>query len=59
MSDDKKTTMTFRLEKSLREAYDKAAKANDRTGAQLLRDFMRDYVRKHAQRDLLNESKRK
>ena len=42
---DEKTTMTCRVEKSLRAAYDRATKANDRTGAQLLRDFMRDFVR--------------
>lgn len=45
---DEKTTMTFRVEKSLRDAYDRAAKSNDRTGSQLLRDFMREYVRSHA-----------
>ena len=56
--DDEKTTMTFRLDKSLRDAYDRAAKANDRTGAQLLRDFMRDYVRRHAQGDLLADARR-
>lgn len=54
---DEKTTMTFRVEKSLREAYDRATKANDRTGAQLLRDFMRDYVKRHAQGDLLRDAK--
>ena len=39
------TTFTFRLEDSLKEAFNSAAKSRDRTAAQLLRDFMRDYVR--------------
>ena len=54
---DEKTTMTFRVEKSLRDAYDRAAKDNDRTGSQLLRDFMREYVKRHAQGDLLKDGK--
>jgi len=54
---DEKTTMTIRLDKSLRDAYDRAAKANDRTGSQLLRDFMREYVKRHAQGDLLKDAK--
>ena len=29
----------------------------DRTGAQLLRDFMREYVKRHAQGDLLKDAK--
>lgn len=35
----------IRVEKALKEAYLAAAKANDRDGAQLLRDFMREYVK--------------
>jgi len=42
-------TFTFRLEEALKAAFSNAAKANDRTGAQLLRDFMRDFVQR--QRD--------
>jgi predicted transcriptional regulator len=42
-------TFTFRVEDDLKAAFTEAAKAHDRTGAQLLRDFMRDYVRR--QRD--------
>jgi predicted transcriptional regulator len=37
-------TFTFRVEDELKAAFTAAAKAHDRTGAQLLRDFMRDYV---------------
>ena len=37
-------TFTFRVEESLTTEFATAAKARDRTGAQLLRDFMRDFV---------------
>jgi predicted transcriptional regulator len=39
-------TFTFRVEEDLKESFTSAAKARDRTGAQLLRDFMRDFVKK-------------
>ena len=38
-------TFTFRVDESLKEQFATAAKERDRTGAQLLRDFMRDFVR--------------
>ncbi|CAN7710184.1 hypothetical protein LJR289_005819 [Pseudoduganella sp. LjRoot289] len=38
-------TFTFRVDEGLKEQFTTAAKGRDRTGAQLLRDFMRDYVR--------------
>jgi len=38
-------TFTFRVDEALKSEFSTAAKAHDRTGAQLLRDFMRDYVR--------------
>lgn len=37
-------TFTFRVDESLKAEFASAAKAHDRTGAQLLRDFMRSYV---------------
>ncbi|EAR22777.1 hypothetical protein [Nitrococcus mobilis] len=39
------TTFTFCVEEELKSAFTTAAKAHDRTGAQLLRAFMRDYLR--------------
>lgn len=39
------TTFTFRIDETLKNEFSMAAKAHDRTGAQLLRDFMRDYVK--------------
>ena len=38
-------TFTFRVDESLKDQFTTAAKEHDRTGAQLLRDFMRDFVR--------------
>src|ERR1700751_1734554 len=38
------TTFTFRVDQELKKAFTEAARANDRPGSQLLRDFMRDYV---------------
>lgn len=37
-------TFTFRVDANLKAEFANAAKAHDRTGAQLLRDFMRSYV---------------
>ena len=39
------STMTFRVDDDLKDDFSTAAKALDRTGAQLLRDFMRDFVK--------------
>lgn len=39
-------TFTFRVEEDLKAAFGETAKANDITGAQLLRGFMRDYVKR-------------
>ena len=38
-------TFTFRVEKALKEQFTKAAKVQDLSGVQLLRDFMREFVR--------------
>lgn len=38
-------TFTFRVDEALKSQFTKAAKERDRTGAQLLRDFMREFVR--------------
>ncbi|WP_298138000.1 hypothetical protein [Acidiferrobacter sp.] len=38
-------TFTFRVDKALKTEFSTAAKARDRNAAQLLRDFMRDFVR--------------
>ena len=38
-------TFTFRVDEVLKEQFSNAAKSRDRTGAQLLRDFMREFVK--------------
>ena len=38
-------TFTFRVEEALKLQFSSAAKSHDRSGAQLLRDFMRDFVK--------------
>lgn len=42
----------IRVEPELRDAFTAAAASQDRTAAQLVRDFMRDYVKRHGQPDL-------
>ena len=39
-------TFTFRVDEALKNEFAEAAKAQDRTAAQLLRGFMRDFVQK-------------
>ncbi len=39
-------TFTFRVDDDLKTQFTNAAKAKDRSGAQLLREFMREYVRR-------------
>ncbi|PKO59569.1 MAG: hypothetical protein CVU24_15045 [Betaproteobacteria bacterium HGW-Betaproteobacteria-18] len=38
-------TFTFRVDEGLKDQFSTAAKSRDRTSAQLLRDFMRDFVK--------------
>ena len=39
-----KATFTFRVDNALKSQFAQAAKSRDRSGAQLLRDFMREFV---------------
>ncbi|MEB0140562.1 MULTISPECIES: hypothetical protein [unclassified Undibacterium] len=47
-------TFTFRVDEDLKDQFSTAAKNRDRTAAQLLRDFMRDFVKqqKAAEHDI-------
>jgi predicted transcriptional regulator len=45
------STMTFRVDDALKTAFTGAAKQCDRTAAQLLRDFMRDFVRRNLEEE--------
>lgn len=40
------STFTFRVDETLKTEFSTAAKASDRSGAQLLREFMRAYVQR-------------
>ncbi len=42
-------TFTFRVDDELKTRFSTIARAHDRTGAQLLRDFMRSYVEREEQ----------
>jgi predicted transcriptional regulator len=42
------STFTFRVDEDLKSAFAEMAKSRDRTGAQLLRDFMRDEVKRQS-----------
>lgn len=43
------TTFTFRIDAALKDDFTAAAKARDRAAAQLLRDFMREFVQQQQQ----------
>jgi predicted transcriptional regulator len=44
-------TFTFRVDEALKNDFAHAAKTRDRTAAQLLRDFMREFVQQHESAD--------
>lgn len=44
------STFTFRVDETLKTEFTVAARAEDRNGAQLLREYMRSYVRERRQR---------
>lgn len=41
---EREVAYKVRLDEELRDAFLRVAEANDRTGAQLVRDFMREYI---------------
>lgn len=53
MQDTKKDKMmTFKVDDDLLKAFKSACEQNDRTASQILRHFMRDYVKKNRQAEL-------
>ncbi|THB67714.1 MAG: hypothetical protein D6B27_04050 [Gammaproteobacteria bacterium] len=42
-------TFTFRVDEELKQQFFQTARSNDRSGAQLLRDLMRDYIAQQQQ----------
>jgi predicted transcriptional regulator len=54
---EKNTTYNLRVPVDLKKAFDAAAAANDRPASILVRDFMREYVKKNAQGSLFEGKK--
>jgi hypothetical protein len=52
MSKSETPIMAIRVDPYLKNNFIEVAKLNDRTGSQLLRDFMRDYIKKNNQQKL-------
>lgn len=46
---NKGKSFTIRVDENLLKTFQTVAKANDRPSAQLLRDFMREYIKKNRQ----------
>jgi antitoxin component of RelBE/YafQ-DinJ toxin-antitoxin module len=44
------TIISFKIDKGLKEAFEKAAAAEDLTVSQILRGFVREYLRKREQK---------
>ncbi|KER02601.1 antitoxin VbhA family protein [Photorhabdus temperata] len=55
----KETTMSFRVEPDLRANFHHAAEAEHISAAQVLRAFMRDYVKQHEARRAIDPAERK
>lgn len=53
MEADETVMIAFRVPPELKKAFEAATKANDRTGSQILRDFVRDYIKQNRQGSLL------
>ncbi len=49
------STFTFRVDESLKEAFTQAARQRDRSGAQLLRDYMREVVQLSKERETYDQ----
>jgi hypothetical protein len=58
MNDEGKEIIRCRVDPDLKKAFEEASTRNDQTASQVLRQLMRDYVRHHAQGDLLKPKKR-
>lgn len=51
------TTIRARISEELKKAFEEACEQNDRTGSQILRDLIKEYVIKNAQGSLLKDKK--
>lgn len=55
MKTKKEVVFAVRIDPDLRDAFIAFAQGQDRTASQLIRDFMREYVKKHGQRELFTK----
>ena len=55
MQTSKDKVLNIRAEDHLIQAFKAAAFNNDRNASQLIRDFMREYVKKHGQTDIFSK----
>lgn len=53
--EQKEKRLNVRAEAHLIDSFVAACAANDRTASQLIRDYMREYVKKHGQTDLFKK----
>lgn len=58
MEKQKRSVLSIDVPLELRETFFAVAAANDVTGSQVLRAFMRDYIRKNSQGDLFKPTKK-
>jgi len=54
----KETSFNFRIEPALKAAFTRATEADDKPAAQVLRDFMRAYVKQRDRRTMDAEARR-
>lgn len=55
MSEQKKRQLTVQMDNDLYESFKKVAQNNDRSMGLLIRDFVKDYIKKNAQGDLFSK----
>jgi hypothetical protein len=53
---EKDVQFAFRVEAPLREQFVRTCKSMDRPAGQVLREFMREFIQKHVQQTLFDES---
>lgn len=58
MNDKTDVHFTMNVPKELRDAFLNSTRTNDTSAAQVLRAFMRDYIRKNSQGDLFKPTKK-
>lgn len=49
---DPSTQLTIKVPKTLRDAFSKACQQQDTTASREIRAFMREYLKRHGQKDL-------